>query len=116
MNFFNVCHKVKHQLLLIFFILLLTACSVRENINCGFDESLAVALGADAYGMKTYVLAFLIEGADRDQDAEVAAEIQKGHMEHIHKLSKSGKLILAGPFPDNGPFRGIFLYDNQRIK
>jgi uncharacterized protein len=116
MNFFNADPKVKYQLLLVFFFLLLTACTYREHSNSSFNEELSVALGADANGMKTYVLAFLIEGPVRDQNAEVAADIQKGHMEHIQKLSESGKLVLAGPFLDKGPLRGIFLFDTESME
>jgi hypothetical protein len=63
-----------------------------------YDAELANKLGADDYGMKTYVMAFLLAG-DRigEYTQEERVEIQKGHMANINKLAEMGKLILAGP-------------------
>ncbi len=77
-----------------------------------YDAALAKKLGADDYGMKTYVMAFLLAG-DRVQEysAEARAEIQKGHMVNINQLAEEGKLIVAGPFINGGEKRGIFIFD-----
>lgn len=82
-----------------------------------FDATLAGELGADDYGMKTYVMAFLLVGdKSGNYSAEERAEIQKGHMAHINLLSENGKLILAGPFVDGGEKRGIFLFNVDSIE
>jgi uncharacterized protein len=88
-----------------------------EVTNQGeFNEQLAEELGADNYGMKRYVMAFLKAGPNRDQDEETAMELQRGHMANINKLADEGKLILAGPFLDGGELRGIFLFDVETVE
>ena len=42
-----------------------------------FDQELASKLGADEYGMRKYVLAFLKAGPNRDQDSLTAAKLRK---------------------------------------
>lgn len=81
-----------------------------------FDEDLALELGADDYGMRRYVMAFLKVGPNRDQDPGKAAEIQAGHMQNIQRLAAEGKLVLAGPFLDGGEIRGIFIFDVETIE
>jgi uncharacterized protein len=77
-----------------------------------YNDSLALQFGADEYGMKTYVMAFLKRGPEAEKySAEERAEIQKGHMKNIQELSNEGKLILAGPFIKSEDIRGIFLFD-----
>lgn len=76
-----------------------------------YDAALASRLGADDYGMKAYYMALLKPGPNRDQDEATAAEIQKGHMNHILAMAASGKLVVAGPFLEAGDFRGIFIFD-----
>lgn len=77
-----------------------------------YDPELALKLKADDIGMKKYVMAFLYSG-DRvsEYSNEERAEIQKGHMTNITKLSDMGKLILAGPFFGHESMRGIFIFD-----
>lgn len=81
-----------------------------------YDEALAKKLGADDYGMRKYVMAFLLRG---DQVAEYTPEqrqeIQAGHMANIGKMAEMGKLVLAGPFFGNDDLRGIYIFDVQSI-
>jgi uncharacterized protein YciI len=76
-----------------------------------YDSALAARLGADDYGMRSYVMAFLKPGPNRGQDSATAASIQRAHLENIRRLAQAGKLVLAGPFEDDGPFAGIFVFD-----
>ena len=53
----------------------------------------------------------LIKGNNRTQDSATAAKIQDGHMANITSLYNAGKLKVAGPFGDDGDWRGIFIFD-----
>ena len=76
----------------------------------GYNEALANELGADEYGMRQYVFAFLKAGPNRDQDSVTAANLQRAHLDNIQKLADEGKLALAGPFMDDGDIRGIYIF------
>lgn len=75
-----------------------------------FDSELAQRLGADDYGMRRYVMAFLQPGPEKAIDPARARELQAGHMALIQILAGSGKLLLAGPFLDGGDLRGIYVF------
>jgi uncharacterized protein YciI len=81
-----------------------------------FDEALAKELGADDYGMRTYVMAFLKKGPNRTSDKNEAAKLQAAHMANIGKLAEEGKLAIAGPFLDNGELRGIYIFNVETIE
>jgi len=76
-----------------------------------YDAALAKKLKADEYGMKTYVMAFLKAGPNRNRSKEEAQKLQAAHMTNINRMAKEGKLVLAGPFEDNGEVRGIYIFD-----
>lgn len=80
-----------------------------------YDSLLAQRLGADAYGMRKYVMAFLKKGPNRPTDPEKAAALQKKHLENIDRLAEEGKLSLAGPFLDDGDLRGIYIFNVETI-
>ncbi len=82
----------------------------------GFDAALAKKLGADDYGMHKYVMAFLKAGPNRDQDSLEAERLQRAHMDNINRLAEEGKLVVAGPFMDDGEFRGIYVFDVETIE
>lgn len=81
-----------------------------------FDSIRAQKLGADDYGMKTYVMAFLKAGPNRDQSPEEAARLQQAHMTNIGRLAEEGVLVLAGPFYGDGELRGIYIFDVTTIE
>ena len=82
-----------------------------------YDEALAKKLGADDYGMKKYVMAFLLRGDQvSEYTPEQRSEIQTGHMANIGKMADQGKLIVAGPFFGNDDLRGIYIFDVQSIE
>lgn len=86
------------------------------STQAGYDEKMAAQLGADQYGMKQYVMAFLKRGPNRSQDSITAAQLQKGHLDNINRLAESGKLVLAGPFMDNGDVRGIYIFNVATVE
>ena len=87
-----------------------------QTETIGYDSVLARKVGADEYGMKTYVLAFLKRGPNRSQDSLEAARLQRAHLDNIQRLAKEKKLIIAGPFLDDGDIRGIYIFDVRTIE
>ena len=63
--------------------------------------------------IKRYWFVMLMRGENRNHDSLTAANLQKGHMDNISKLYYDGKLKVAGPFGDNGDWRGIFIFDAE---
>jgi hypothetical protein len=54
-----------------------------------YDEKMVLQFGADSFGMKQYVMAFLKKGPNRNQDSSTVEALQKGHMENINKMAAS---------------------------
>lgn len=87
-----------------------------EVAETGYDAELAQSVGADDYGMRQYVMAFLKAGPNRSQDSLEAAQLQRAHLDNIGRLAEEGKLSLAGPFLDDGEVRGIYIFNVSTIE
>lgn len=104
---------------------LLIIASVALSLNClaqsspttkpVYDAALAKKLGADDYGMKKYVIAFLKEGPTQLKDSAANMQLQMAHLKNIGRLAAEGKLVVAGPFLDNQPLRGIFIFNVETV-
>lgn len=81
-----------------------------------YDSVLAQKYGADQYGMKPFVVAFLKKGPNRSKDSTEIARLQKAHLENINRLAEEGTLVLAGPFFGDGDLRGIYVFDVSSIE
>lgn len=81
-----------------------------------FDSLLAQEVGADPYGMRQYVMAYLKAGPNRDQDSLEAARIQRAHLDNITRMANEGKLVLAGPFMDDFEVKGIYIFAVETVE
>lgn len=86
------------------------------SAQTAYDEKLAKATGADEYGMKKYVMAFLKTGPNRTQDSATAANIMAGHLKNIGRMADEGVLVVAGPFLDDGDVRGIYIFNVATVE
>ena len=76
-----------------------------------FDPVLAARTGADENGMRNFVLVVLRTGPTRVPDGDARKAMFAGHFANMERLSKAGKLVLAGPFGDkDGDWRGLFVF------
>jgi uncharacterized protein len=94
--------------------LLLTLASFSQD-KTGYDSVLAKKWGADQYGMKQYVMAFLKKGT-KTVDSSERSQLIQGLLKNIGRLAKEGKLLLAGPFLDKGNLAGIFVFNVTTIE
>lgn len=107
-------------------ILLFVSCSLEKQQKTAltntedsvgvYDSLLAAKYGADQFGMKKYVVAFLKKGPNKPKDSITAAELQMGHLKNIQRLAGEGKLLLAGPFFGNDSLRGMYIFDVNNIE
>jgi uncharacterized protein YciI len=89
----------KSATVLILVILFLTAASAQEQEN-------------QYPNIKQYFFVMLTRGPKATEIDSVELEkIQAGHMANIHRMAETGKLKIAGPFGDDGNWRGIFIFD-----
>jgi uncharacterized protein YciI len=108
--------KNSFSITFIFLLLLFPNIKAQELKSVDYDSTLAKKLGADEYGMKEYVIAFLKKGPNRSQDSAQRAEIQKAHLKNIMRLAAEERLIVAGPFLDDTEIRGIFIFNVRNIE
>jgi len=87
-----------------------------ESISQEYDSLRAAEYGADQYGMKKYIMAFLKKGPNRNLDSADAVELQIAHLENIGRMAEEGKLVLAGPFFGDGDLRGIYIFNVESIE
>ncbi|HEY1025051.1 MAG TPA: YciI family protein [Sphingobacteriaceae bacterium] len=97
---------------------LLLCCAVNaQTTNPNYDEALARSLGADDYGMKSYIFVILKTGPNQIADKEKVNDLFKGHLDNINKLANEGKLVVAGPFGKNDrSYRGLFILNAKSFE
>src|SRR3954464_6245987 len=59
--------------------------------------------------MKQYIVVFLVENANGK--AHDDPQMMKKHLAFIRGQVESGKVVLVGPFTDNGKIAGMFIMD-----
>lgn len=86
------------------------------DVAPAYNSITAKKYGADDYGMKKYVMAFLRRGPNKSLDSAKASEIMTAHLKNINRMAEEGKLVVAGPFFGSGDLRGIYIFDAQSIE
>lgn len=105
------------NLLLAFMLIAGFAVANAQQPKAEFDPELANELGADDYGMKSYVLVILKTGSQVIEDKTIRDSLFAGHMQNISRLADEGKLIVAGPlFANDNHYRGIFILDTDSVE
>ncbi|WP_339757630.1 YciI family protein [Algoriphagus aquimarinus] len=103
--------------LLILLVITCSATSYTLAQKISYDEALAKEVGADDYGMRKYVIAFLYRGDKVDQYSEQErSDIQAGHMANINRLAGEGEMVMAGPFFGNEELRGLFFFAVESLE
>lgn len=115
--------RILSAAILLFTLLFMPCCMDKRTDQTGtpesvisYDSVLAGELGADPYGMKQYVMAFLVRGENRSADSAEASSLQRAHLDNITRMAREGKLILAGPFLDSTELRGIYVFNVSDIE
>lgn len=111
---------MKHILLILTMMLLSNTAGVptalAQTANPNYDAKLAAELGADDYGMKSFVLVILKKGSNTSTDKALRDQAFRGHMVNMEKLVADKKLIIAGPFGKNDQnMSGIFIFDVRTV-
>jgi uncharacterized protein YciI len=87
-----------------------------EGLGKGYPERAKEKL-LDQFEFDHFQLGLLYRGDQwTPEKTEATQKIQEGHMANINRLADEGKLIAAGPFTDNGPLRGIFVFTTKTIE
>jgi uncharacterized protein YciI len=97
--------------ILTFLLVITAACSIlAQSTNPNYDSELAKKLGADDYGMKSYIFVMLKTGSNESTDKAYKDSCFTGHLANITRLVKENKLIVAGPLGKNeNAYKGIFI-------
>lgn len=62
------------------------------------------------------VFGLLMSGPNRSPSSSEARRIQEGHLAYMEELAKQGKLVMAGPFVDDSPTRGVVVYRGVTVE
>lgn len=87
-----------------------TLCSVQALAQApAYDGELAKSLGADARGMRNYVLVLLRTGPTKMPAGPERSKMFQGHAANITRLAAEKKLAAAGPLDGVNGMRGLFV-------
>lgn len=101
----------------------LASCNPKVDVNISnkntteqsYDSVKAIKYGADDYGMKKYVMAFLKKGSNQSLSKDSSNKLQMAHMNNIDLMAEQGKLVLAGPFFGDQELRGIYIFNVESL-
>lgn len=98
---------------IVFFALALFLIS--SGISFSQDE-FEMKFGDTTYIMKKYVFGMYKRGSNTDIDTAQLNKIQAAHLNHLSEMSKTGKLLIAGPIEGNNDLRGLLFFNVKDIK
>jgi uncharacterized protein YciI len=115
--FENFKLQIMKTLLTFCFLVILSQHTIAQTISSSYNAELADSLGADDYGMKSYILVILKTGNQTEPDDEKRNSLFRGHLDNIKRLTESGKMVVAGPLGKNDlNYRGIFILDTTNLE
>jgi uncharacterized protein YciI len=97
-------------------VVLFSISGFAQDIRPAYDSALAKKVGADDYGMKQYVMAFLRKGPNKVIDSAKRSQLIQGHLKNIGRMAGEGKLVVAGPFLDNTDLAGVYIFNVTTIE
>jgi uncharacterized protein YciI len=104
------------RLFIVAWALLSITTTFGQKVNVEYDSILAKTLGADHYGMKSYILVMLKTGDKVIENKMQRDSLFNGHLKNINRLAKEGLLVVAGPMGKNDKsYRGIFILNVKTI-
>jgi len=109
--------KIKKLLLVAAWLLMLTYCYAQNTQLNGikYDSALAKRSGADARGMKRYVIGILTDGSVHISDSAENMRMQVALLKNIERMIDEGVLILAGPILGDQKQKGVLIFNVSSV-
>ena len=109
--------NIKKLLLIASWLLILTYSDAQntELKNIKYDSALAKRSGADARGMKRYVIGLLTDGSIHVTDSAENMRMQVALLKNIERMIDEGVLILAGPILGNQRQKGVLIFNVSSV-
>ncbi|MCB0763817.1 MAG: YciI family protein [Flavobacteriales bacterium] len=92
---------------LLMIALLVTSFSTPALAQRTFD----VTIADSTYHMKQYWFVLYTSGDAAPLDSATSAATLKAHLDYQGEQGERGLITMAGPFGDNGDWRGLLIYD-----
>ena len=103
--------------LLALLIALPTSLHAQDSDQVETPRTFEMKQGDSTITMKQYIMVLLKSGDTPETlEAEDLKKAQQGHHNNIRRLMDLGKMIIAGPFGDDGELQGIFLLDCATVE
>ncbi|NWJ51532.1 MAG: hypothetical protein HXX14_11770 [Bacteroidetes bacterium] len=92
-------------------LLLLLALGGVQAQNVSSSEKQKQQIDKMVSQMQNYFMVILTKGPNQNQESAELEKLKNEHLANMMKMANMGKLVLAGPFMENGNMRGIFIFD-----
>ena len=91
--------------------LLLSVC-ILLGTTLPAQRTFDITIADSTYHMNQYWFVMYTTGSDTTRlDSVTSATLQQAHLDHQAMQADRGLIVIAGPFGDNGSWRGLLLYD-----